>query len=120
MARATLQTMVSLRRRLFVTGTLCVLGAFMGCLSPTLPLPPPSQPEVTAPDENGEVVLSGAVLPDSEALATNLRTNEIRGQFTRSGFYEIRLPAVVGDEISVFYIHESRLSPSKVVTVRAP
>lgn len=45
------------RRRFAWIGALAL--AVGACLAPTLPVPPPSQPEVTAPDANGFVTLSG-------------------------------------------------------------
>lgn len=45
------------RRRFAWIGALAL--AVSACLAPTIPIPPPSQPEVTAPDANGTVVLSG-------------------------------------------------------------
>jgi hypothetical protein len=38
---------------------LAIAVAIAGCLAPTLPIPPPSAPEVSAPDANGEVTVRG-------------------------------------------------------------
>jgi hypothetical protein len=48
-----------MRRRSWLRA--CVLGALAlgGCLAPTLPVPPPSQPDITAPDADGNVTLRG-------------------------------------------------------------
>lgn len=38
---------------------LATLVAVSACLAPTLPVPPPSQPEVSAPDASGDVLVQG-------------------------------------------------------------
>src|SRR5512145_1402658 len=56
-------------------GRRCLLAAcaafLMGCLSPTLPMPPPAKPDIEGPDERGIFVLSGHVLPESHVYADN-------------------------------------------------
>jgi hypothetical protein len=54
------------------------------CLSPTLPLPPPSRPVIEGPDEQGNVTLSGNVIPEAEVYAHNTETDRIDGQLTSS------------------------------------
>src|SRR5690242_181318 len=89
------------RRRLF-----CVAAALaaVACLSPTLPLPPPSEPTVSGPDETGVVHLSGRVRPAAWVFAID-RANE-EGVFQKAeadGSYELELRAAVGDEIVMWY-----------------
>lgn len=47
-------------RRTWLSGLLIGgLSASAGCLAPTLPVPPPSSPEVSAPDSAGLVTVKG-------------------------------------------------------------
>jgi hypothetical protein len=94
------------------------LGA---CLSPTLPLPPPEQPQVDGPDpETGQIRLRGSVPAESEVLAMNLRTDEIRGQHTDDGNYDFYLGAEIGDEVALYYHKATVESPSILFLVRDP
>ncbi len=75
-----------------------------GCYSPTLPLPPPSQPEITAPNDAGMIEIRGAVRPRSEVFAKNQRSLEIVGEETgSSGLYELTMMAESNDRIIVWY-----------------
>lgn len=91
-----------------------------GCLSPTLPLPPPSNPSVTASTTEGLVRLQGTVLPQSEVFAFNHNTALIAGQHTDSGGYDFELAAHPGDSISFWYVHEAVESPSADFLIRLP
>lgn len=82
-----------------------------GCLSPTLPLPPPSDPVVTSTDTAGLVRLAGTVEPESEVLALNRNTNLIRGQYTKSGVYDFTIEAQERDAIALWYVHGTAESP---------
>jgi len=82
-----------------------------GCLSPTLPLPPPSDPMMTATDTAGLVRLTGAVEPQSDVLAFNRNTRLIAGQFTESGAYDFTIEAHEGDAISLSYVVGTVQSP---------
>ncbi len=92
------------------------------CLSPTLPLPPPEQPQVDGPDpETGEVRLRGSVPPRSQVHAINLRTMDIRGQVVGGdGKYDFWLPAQVGDEVSMYYRQGTTESQSLIFMIRDP
>jgi hypothetical protein len=97
-------------------------AAMTGCLSPTLPLPPPEQPEVTGPDPaTGEVRLRGSVPQKSQIFAINLRSKDIRGEVVGSdGRYDFFLPAQVGDEVSMFYRQGTDESQSLLFMIRDP
>jgi hypothetical protein len=77
----------------------------VSCLSPTLPLPPPSEPSVTSTDVAGLVRLTGVVRAQSEVFAMNHSTNLIRGQYTESGEYDFTIEAQERDSISLWYVH---------------
>ncbi len=103
-------------RRMVVAGlsALCV-GA---CLSPTLPLPPPSKPVIEGPDSQGQVTLSGSVQMNATAFALNTRTGEGRFQVTgETGDFVIVLPVQSGDEIAHWYSLGTDDSPSIVFRV---
>lgn len=101
---------------------LAALGsAFLavGCLSPTLPLPPPDKPDVEGPDQDGYVTLSGFVPSYALAQALNLRTGEIAGQVTdQTGRYEFRLRAEINDECVFWYNDDTERSPSVQFKIR--
>lgn len=84
---------------------MAALGLALGCVSPTLPLPPPSRPNIDGPDESGQVTLSGSTRPAVSVYADNLDTGQSAGQRThaKTGAYRFRLGARVGDTISLFY-----------------
>ncbi len=108
--------MSSLARR----SVLVALGAALAtaCLSPTLPLPPPSKPTVEGPDQQGMVTLDGNVLSGGTVYAANLRTGEIRGQFTETdGHYRFQIPAQDGDELEVWYSVGTDQSPEIIFRV---
>ena len=113
-----MQSMSRLGRRqmLFIAG-LCLAG----CLSPTLPLPPPAAPSVTSPDANGMVRIEGVAATYAEVIAWNRRTDLIAGQVTReSPSYSIEMAAQIDDTIEVWYIQGDTESPSVKVRVRGP
>ena len=95
-------------RRGWLLGT-ALLAA--GCLSPTLPLPPPNDPLVTSTDTAGLVRLTGSVEPESQVFAWNRGTDSIRGQFTKSGIYDFTIEAQERDSITFWYIHGNVESP---------
>lgn len=91
----------------------------VGCLSPTLPLPPPDKPDVEGPDQDGYVTLSGWVPAYSLAQALNLRTGEIAGQVTdASGRYEFKLRAEMGDDCVFWFDDDTERSPSVRFEIR--
>jgi len=108
-------------RRLFWTGLLA-LACAAGCLSPTLPLPPPERPQVDGPDpETGEVRLRGSVPSKAQVHAINLRTMEIRGQVVGvDGLYDFFLAAEVGDEVTMYYRKGTDESQSIIFKIRDP
>jgi len=89
-----------------------------GCLSPTLPLPPPSDPGVSSTDTAGLVRLTGTVQPESEVFALNHSTNLISGQYTKTGVYDFTLEAQERDAISLWYVHGTIESPPNDFVVR--
>lgn len=84
---------------------LCAASAFLasGCLSPTLPLPPPGEPEVTGPNEQGLVRVAGSAPRNSWVTAFNRATQRGFIQAVPDGRYDIEFPAVVGDSIALWY-----------------
>lgn len=97
------------------------IGALLltGCLSPTLPLPPPSNPVVTAPDAQGNIQLSGYLAdPGAIAEAYDLRSNVLKGKESdNTGYYKFKMQAQSGDQIEFRYELGSDISPSVVVLV---
>jgi hypothetical protein len=105
------------RRRWLLGAVLCVAG----CLSPTLPLPPPSNPMVSGADSDGNVRLTGSVEPESEVFALNLQNNVISGQLTESGNYDFKIQTKQFDDLSIWYVVGTVQSPTTDVTVtKAP
>jgi hypothetical protein len=92
-------------RRRWLIGAMA--AALSGCLSPTMPMPPPSRPEIDGPDAQGVVVLSGRVPLGSMVTADNETTGYRFGKKSSSitGDYRFAIFASVGDSISLFYTY---------------
>lgn len=91
----------------------------VGCLSPTLPLPPPGRPQISSPDEMGMVRVSGTVRSRATALVLNPRTDRIAGQKTdTSGKYDIEIEAQVRDRLVIWY--EVGDETSQIVEIYVP
>jgi hypothetical protein len=92
----------------------------VACLSPTLPLPPPSRPDVSAPDEDGNIRISGVVQSRAGVFAHNQRTDEVVGEMTGAdGVYDLIMQAQVGDRIAVWQSVNTKESASTEVVVPA-
>jgi hypothetical protein len=94
-----------------------VLG---GCLSPTLPLPPPNRPdEIVGPNDQGMVLLRGRVLrPSARVQAFNTGTGKQAGDVADDGgVYEILIGAEVGDQIELWYEIGKESSTSILFTI---
>jgi hypothetical protein len=93
--------MLTSRRRLF--GVFAALAA-VGCLSPTLPMPPPEEPNMTAPDETGSVRLQGLVEAHAWVFAVNRETQLGYLQGTGAdGRYDLEVKASSGDTFLLWY-----------------
>ena len=114
--------MASVARRLVLLLAALSVVWGVGCLSPTLPLPPPSRPDtVEGPDPAGNVRLSGTVLSNSLVYAYNSRNAQ--GVFQRvgaDGRYDLLLAAQVGDEITLWYESGGEASPVLIVVIPDP
>lgn len=110
------------RRRWLVGAALCLAaGLLSACLSPTLPLPPPSNPTVSGADADGNVHITGYVLPDSEVFVLNHANNAIAGQLTSNGSYDFEIRAAQNDAMSIWYVQDTVQSPTTDFTVtKAP
>ena len=116
-AHATFGSMSSCLRRSVLAATAWVL---VGCLSPTLPLPPPGEPSVTDQGD-GTYMLTGSVPPNSEVYALNTRTMFIDGQATgESGEYAFTLEAQPRDPIELWYSSGTRESQLTSFEIPAP
>ena len=93
---------------------IAAIGLFAaGCLSPTLPLPPPSQPDVEGPDEQGQVTLDGYAQPNAVVLCENQQTGELRGvHLSNDSHYRFQIGAKVGDTMKLWYELGSDASPA--------
>ena len=92
-----------------------------GCLSPTLPLPPPYEPTVSKVDAEGYVTLQGGVgAADPGAIVYGYDQQNGEGSIDTvggSGQYRLRMPAATGDTIVVWQEQGSERSSSVAVTV---
>jgi hypothetical protein len=75
------------------------------CMSPTLPMPPPSRPEISGPDASGVVVLRGYAPPESWVTAYNMSTDLSYGSRAdaNNGAYRLSILASIGDTIQLNY-----------------
>jgi hypothetical protein len=93
------------RRRLLLTLIACAAWVASGCLSPTLPLPPPGPPEVTETETQGVYRLTGDVTPNAHVTAWNRNTNLSYGQLTASdGRYDFLVNGSAGDAMLLYYV----------------
>jgi hypothetical protein len=116
-ATAPLVMIRPLRRLLLGLAGLCLAS----CLSPTLPLPPPSKPDVSSPDDSGYVRLQGIAAPRAEVIAWNHASDIIAGQVTgETPRYDFQIKAEVSDVIELWYIQGSDESSSVRVVVPEP
>ncbi len=89
-----------------------------GCLAPTLPLPPPSEPTVSGPSEQGLVRLQGTAPSNSWVFALNQRTELAYAQGTHeTGRYDFEIAAQVGDDILLWYEISGEASESLDFTI---
>jgi hypothetical protein len=105
-----------------LTRSLLVVTAFVAassCLSPTLPLPPPNQPDVEGPDAAGKVTLSGQVIRGANVYANDLNSGASAGQKadSQTGNYRFEIAAAVGDQMEFFYIYDSVSSDRTYFTI---
>lgn len=108
----------SARRALLIALAAGLVG---GCLSPTLPLPPPGEPVVEGPDPSGMVTLSGTAPSQALMIGWNLRVNDgDTFQTSGDGAYELVMAGEGGDVIRLFYLRGSETSPSIEVVVPEP
>jgi hypothetical protein len=115
------ETMLHLRRTLVQLGLLATTLLAVGCLEPTLPLPPPARPEVSPPDSSGIATVRGKVRGSTTAMVENLANGEIRGKVTDdTGLFTITIPAESNDRLVVYYIEALRRSQTTVVLVPYP
>jgi hypothetical protein len=93
-------------RRLLMLLAGLALGS---CLSPTLPLPPPS---------SGFVRLQGVAAPQAEVIAWNHNNDLIAGQVTGDDSrYDFVIAAESGDFIELWYVQGTDESESIRITV---
>jgi hypothetical protein len=118
-AHASVPERMALSRRLaLLVAALGVVSA-TSCLSPTLPLPPPSRPDkITGPDSQGFVTIEGSVLPNTVVFVENSVTR--LGSFQgvgADGRYLLTLQAELGTELWLWYARGSDESPVTTFTV---
>lgn len=93
------------RRSIFLACFVAVATAVTsGCLSPTLPLPPPSPPQVSETETEGVYRLTGTVTPNAHVTAWNFNTDLSYGQQTHAdGRYDFLVVGTEGDSMSLTY-----------------
>ncbi len=97
-----------------------LLGAAVsaaGCAAPTLPIPPPTA-LISAPDATGLVTVSGSADPAAYVFVLHEETQD--GLITHAdalGAYSVRLPAAVGDMITVWQLIGTQASQQEHLVV---
>ena len=104
---------------------LAIAALMLGCMSPTLPLPPPAQPSENAGADPGTVDLhgpKGSVPPTSTIIIYNL--TPITGENLNAqqkvtavlanpdGSWDATIFAMKGDVVTIYDIEEGEWSPS--------
>lgn len=103
------------RRHVLVLG---LIPWFAGCLSPTLPLPPPARPDISPPDSSGITTVRGRVPDGTTAMIENLANGKLSGTATGDdGLYTLQVPAEVDDQIAVYYLDGLVRSQSIIILV---
>ena len=111
-------------RRTVLCCGIFLAGAF-GCQSPTLPLPPPEEPAVDGPNDDGVAKIRGQV-PQPRAWVftinwTQLEADDpgaIGGDWADDdGFYEFEIRADVGDQCELWYEYASDKSQSRAFEI---
>lgn len=112
-------------------GLKCVLAMaalMLGCMSPTLPLPPPAAPQEEAGAPAGMVKLHGASLPPSSTVIIynlNPQTGEVLDDTQKvtatlvrdDGTWDATIFALKGDTVTIYDIEEGEWSPSTTYTI---
>jgi hypothetical protein len=112
--------MAGLRRLILLAGLASVAASATGCLEPTLPLPPPSRPDVSPPDLRGITTVVGRVPGGTTAVVENLANGHLIGRLTDDGGrYTVTLPAEIDDRLAVYYYKSLTRSQSLIVVVPA-
>jgi hypothetical protein len=106
-----------LQRRSLFAGALLAAA----CYSPTLPLPPPGKPEVSAVvGTRDRFRLTGLVEPHAEVVARNRRTALLAGQLTGgSGRYDFEVVGLEGDSMELWYVVGTEASPRLTFVLEA-
>ncbi|NUP11021.1 MAG: hypothetical protein HOW73_33660 [Polyangiaceae bacterium] len=103
-----------LLRRLYALGPVAIVIA--GCLSPTLPLPPPDEPNTITSSEEGIWLVGGDCIAGAEVVVMNEETGrgEVFLDLDRKGRYSV---AIEGEACDVIVISQS-LSTEESAEVR--
>ena len=109
----------------------CVAAAALGCLSPTLPLPPPGEPSQSASADPNKVHLhgmTGDVPAGSTILVYNKYANPSENlgddQMVTAtlahadGSWDADIFAIKGDTVTIYDVDENEWSPSTTVTIK--
>jgi hypothetical protein len=99
-------------------GRRCILALFgagllvgSGCLSPTLPLPPPEEPTEIQKVGDRQYLLTGSIPEPGVVETLNARNGLTFGQVT-DGPYSFEITALPGDQIQLWYSTGQRTSDS--------
>lgn len=95
-------------------------AAATACLSPTLPLPPPGEPEQSELDEaTGTLELRGTVRPRAWIYALNTDSNRGYLQVTGAdGRYNLTVHAEHGDVFAIWYEIASEQSDALYLEIK--
>ncbi|MBI4699759.1 MAG: hypothetical protein HY744_01105 [Deltaproteobacteria bacterium] len=111
-------------RRVLLRRALCAAVAALawaGCLSPTLPLPPPEAPHTIqqVSGEPGVWLVAGESTPGATVLIRHPASGKIVGTEDQgaTGHYAIELRAQECDQASVLEVQGERVSPETPFTV---
>lgn len=92
-----------LARRLLLLSCLGGIGfGLSGCLSPTLPMPPPAKPDIEQIGE-GQYRLTGRIPGAGFVTALNKRTNDTFGKLSTDRLYDFNVVAQPDDPMQLWY-----------------
>ena len=108
-----------------------VAGMMVGCLSPTLPIPPPDSAVASAPDTQGVVTVKGntgsakpsalvSVWNSNYVGSDNIVGIEVARPAAPDGSWSVSIPGKTGDLLYIWQTIDSERSPEIYVYVPAP
>ena len=119
--------------RAFAFAALCGLATVAACIAPTLPIPPPAEPDVSKPDASGNVLVQGGKGSASAGATINVENvtsansaacktdptcySYVGRPVNDDGSYSVSIPGHSGDELDIWQTVGTSTSGDTQITV---